>query len=155
MGLSNWIMVLVTLLISLVRANALGETIISKQDADRIFSMTKPEWETYAQKIRYPSDWEIRLSRHITGAGVMAFNPKTGYGLSVQPLYRDDKSPPEMLVVGSYYPAGVFPKFTETLKKGIEEEAKKDLGSNYSVTASYAKMPPFEGVELTVIRLKE
>jgi hypothetical protein len=41
-------MVLVASLISLVRANALGETIISKQDADRIFSMTKPEWEEYA-----------------------------------------------------------------------------------------------------------
>jgi hypothetical protein len=62
MRLSIWIMVLVASLISLVCANALGETIISKQDADRIFSITKPEWEEYAQKIGYPSDWKIRNS---------------------------------------------------------------------------------------------
>jgi len=117
--------------------------------------MTKPEWEVYAQKTQYPSDWKIALSPHATGPCAMAFDPKTGYGLRVQPLYRDDKSAPEMLVVGSYFPGGTLPRFTETLMKEIEEEAKKELGSNYSVTARYAKMPPLEGIELTVMRLQE
>ena len=130
---------------------AFSETIISKEDADRIFSMTKPQWEEYAQKIALPLDWKIALSHHPTGTGVMAFDPKTGYGLSVQPLYPDDKSPPDMLVVGSYYPVGTL-EFTEILKKELKEAAEKDLGPKYSVTASYAKLPNHEGIVLIVIQ---
>ena len=85
----------------------------------------------------------------------MAFNTMTGYGLSIQPLYQDDHSPPDMLIVGSYYRADTLPPFTEKVKKEIEEAAKKDLGPSYSVTATYAQLPPFEGVELTVMKLQE
>ena len=128
-----------------------SERIINKQDADRIFSMTKSQWEAYAQMVGYPTDWKIALSHHPTGTSVMAFDPKTGYGLSVQPLYPDDRSRPDMLVVGSYYPEGTF-EFIEALKKEIKEAAEKDLGPKYSVTARYTKLPPFECIELTVIR---
>jgi hypothetical protein len=140
---------------SLMPANASSETIISKQDADLIFSMNKSEWEVYAQKIGYPSDWEIRRSHLATGTTVMAFHQKTGRGLSIQPLYGDDKSRPDMLIVGSYYPIGSLPKFTEALKKEIEEAAKKDLGPEYSVTVSYAKFPKFEGIELQLMQLQK
>ena len=137
-------------MISIASISAASETIISKQDVDHIFSMTKPEWEAYAQSVQYPATWEVALSRHDTGVGLMAFDRSTRYGLSVQPLYHDDKSPPDMLVVGSYYPDGTFPEFTEKLKKEIEEAAKQELGPRYSATAMYVKLPPFEGVELTV-----
>ena len=132
-----------------------AETIISKQDADHIFSLTKPEWEAYAQKIVYPPNWKVALSPHDTGTGVMAFDTTTGYGLSIQPLYRDDHSPPDMLIVGSYYRAGTLSPFSDKLKKEIEEAAKKDLGPSYSVTATYVQLPPFEGVELTVMKLQQ
>jgi len=133
---------------------AATETIISKKEADHIFSLTKPEWEAYAQKIVYPPDWKVVLSPYDTGTAVMAFDRAGGYGLSIQPLYEDNHSPPAMLIVGSYYRAGTFPPFTEKLKKEFEEAAKKDLGPGYSVTATYAQLTPFEGVELTVMKLQ-
>ena len=131
---------------------ALPETIISKEDADRIFSMTKTQWEGYAQRVQYPRNRKVALSKLETGTNLMAFDTKTGYGLSVQPLYPDDTSPPDILIVGSYYPAGSFPAFTEELKNNIEEAVLRDLGPAYSVRASYTKPPAFEGVELSVTK---
>jgi hypothetical protein len=132
-----------------------SETIISKEDADRIFSMTKPQWEGYARKVQYPKDWTIRLSEQETGNVLMAFNTKGAYGLSVQPLYGDDTSPPDLLIVGSYYPVGSLPAFTKKFKNNVEAAALRDLGPSYSVSARYTKLPPletFEGIELTVTR---
>jgi hypothetical protein len=149
-------MVLLVLFVCFAPASVFSQAIISKQEADRIFSMTKPEWEEYVQKVAYPSDWQKSLSSHDTGTAVMAFDRKTGHGLLVQPLYRDYQSPPEMVIVGRYYPEGSLPRFTETLKREIEEATKKDLGIQYSVSARYAKLPGgFEGIELTVMQLQK
>jgi hypothetical protein len=82
----------------------------------------------------------------------MAYDSKNGYGLSIQPFYKDDKSPPDILIVGSYYPSGTLPKFTDEFRTAIESEAKEDLGSKYSVSASHTKMPPFEGIELMITK---
>jgi hypothetical protein len=129
-----------------------SEKIINKQDADHIFSLNRREWESYAKRMVHPNGWKVRFSQHDTGTGVMSFAPKTGLGLSVQPLYSDDKGPPTMLIVGSYYPLGSLSDFTDDFKKKLEKDASDDLGPAYSVTASYTKMPPFEVLELMVTR---
>ena len=129
-----------------------SEKIINKQDADHIFSLNRREWETYAKRMVHPDGWKVRLSPHDTGTGVMSVDPKTGLRLSVQPLYSDNKGPPTMLIVGSYYPIGFLPNFTNDFKKILEKDASDDLGPAYSVTASYTKMPPFEVIELMVTR---
>lgn len=129
-----------------------AETIISKADVDRIFSMRKTEWDAYAPRIADPT-WKIRLQPTSTGIGVMAFDPSTGMGLSIQPLYPDDKSPPMMLVVGSFYPLGKLPAHLAVAKRDIEQVAQRDLGGKYSVSARYVRpSPSLEGVELTVTR---
>lgn len=131
-----------------------AETIVSKEDADNIFSLHKAEWETYARKLAYPQEWKVQLSPHDTGTGVMAFNTQTGFGLSIQPLYDGSSSPPAILIVGSYYPLGSLAPFTDDFKKGLEKEAGKDLGPGYSVSASYTKLKdaPFEGIVLMITK---
>ncbi|MCH8041685.1 MAG: sel1 repeat family protein [Nitrospinae bacterium] len=128
-----------------------GERIISKADADYVFNLTKPEWEAYANRMIHPMGWEARLAPHDTGTAVMAFNPATGFGLSIQPFYSDDDTRPGALMVGSYFPLGTLPEFTDEYKNQIEAEAKTDLGSDYSVSAIYKKMSPtLEGLELLI-----
>lgn len=128
------------------------EKIINKDDADYIFGLTRVEWEKYAKRMIPPNGWKIRLLPHDTGTGVMSFDPNIGIGFSVQPLYDKRDSPPAILIVGSYYPIGSLPEFSEDFKKKLEIDAATDLGSTYAVSASYTKTPPFEGIELTVTK---
>ena len=129
-----------------------ADRIISKADVELIFSMKKGEWEVYAPRIA-DQKWKIRLKRIDTGTGVMAFDPATGMGLSIQPLYINDNSPPEMLVVGSFYPKDKLPPNLPGLKADIEKEAQRDLGNLYVVTARYVQLPPsWEGIELSVMQ---
>ena len=100
----------------------------------------------------FPDGWKARKSTHDTGTGIMAYNPTTGFGLSVQPMYGNTEDPPDMIIVGSYYPKGTFPKMDDKLKERLKKEAEEDLGPSYSVTVIYANTPPFEGVELMVTK---
>lgn len=126
--------------------------IINKQDADYIFGLNKAGWESYAQRMTHPAGWKVRLTHHDTGTGVMAFDPDTGMGLSIQPLYDSHDKPPRALIVGSYYPLGFLPAFTDDFKKSLEKEASADLGPAYTVSASYAKIASFEGIELIITK---
>lgn len=135
------------------------ERIVSKQDADRIFAFTKAQWNDYAKQIRYPQNWEIRLAPHDTGTAVMAYDPGMGLGLSIQPLYSDDAGPPDLLIVGSYYPAGTFREFPESLRREIERDARADLGAGYDVSVSFQRFSPFETaldiIKITVTRARK
>ena len=132
-----------------------SETIIKKKDADYIFGLTKPEWENYTKIMVHPEEWEVRLAQHDTGTSVMSYDTSTGFGLLVQPLYNDDKSPPDMIIVGSYYPLGTIPSFDDQFIQNIENKSRTDLGPTYSVSANYVKTPPLEGVELIITRIKQ
>lgn len=129
------------------------ERMISKPDADMIFALTRAEWERYARQVAPPEGWTLRLQPHDTGTVLARFNRSSGIGASVQPLFTDDQGPPRMLVVGSYYPRGVL-RITDELIKEIEQAARLDLGSAYSVSANHAKFPEtnIEGIELIVMR---
>ena len=133
-----------------------AETIVSKADVELFFSMRRAEWEAYAPRIADPK-WKVRLRQMDTGTGVMALDPSTGIGLSIQPLYSDSNSPPTMVVVGSYYPVGKSPPggLAETAKQ-IEQEAQRGLGDLYVVSARYVRMPPsWQGIELSVTRAND
>ena len=140
------ILLLVGMLFLVVPFIALSETvikekIISKKDADYIFSLNKGGWEAYVKKIVIPKAWEVRLSPSDTGTFIMALDPVTKFGLIVQPMYSKDNTPPDVLFVSSYFPIGTLPKFTEDFKRGLETEAKKDLGAEYDVSVVYSKIP--------------
>jgi len=132
------------------------ERIVNKQDADRIFTFNKAQWNAYAEQIGYPQDWKIRLNRLDTGTGVMAYDPKTGVWLSIQPLYSNDADPPGMLIVESLYQAGTFPEFPESLKREIERDARADLGDGYDISVSFRRFSPigtaFDDVEIRITR---
>lgn len=127
------------------------EEIISKADADRIFGMNRPAWEAHAKLLAPPSGWTMRLLPQSTGTGFAAYDPATGMGLSVQPLYPNDNDPPDMIVVGSWYPAGRL-RFTPERVAEIERAAQRDLGPGYTVSASTTRRGEIEGVELLVRR---
>jgi hypothetical protein len=141
---------LVALWVVLACNSTLAGTLVSRAETAYIFSLNLHEWETYATRVKHPPSWNVSLSPNQTGTVVMAFDPATGVGLSVQPLYRGDDSSPESLIFGSYYPPGTLPAFTSGLQHDTEEQAREDLGSQYSVVASYGRHPFGEGVELTI-----
>ncbi|MDP6426378.1 MAG: hypothetical protein QF443_05280, partial [Dehalococcoidia bacterium] len=113
------------------------ETIISKNDADSIFSLTMDEWNANSTKMFNPLGWTTKVIPLETGNGIASFDEKTQMSLMVQPLFPNRTNPPMMLLVHTFYPAGVLPEFTDEIKKSIEEAAEKDLGSGYSITFSY------------------
>lgn len=136
----------------LVSGSSLAETLVSRTDTAYIFSLNKQGWERYATQVTHPPSWNVSLSPHDTGTSVMAFDPATGVGLSIQPMFRDEENPPELLIFGSYYPSGSLPPFTSELQRQTEEQAEEDLGSQYSVAASYGSNPFGEGIELLIKR---
>lgn len=129
------------------------EKIISKSDADYIFSLDRAGWESYAERMTHPGGWEIRLTRHDTGTAATTIDPSTAVAVSTQPLYGDNAKPPMMVIVRTLYPKGRLRPFTPKLKAKIERDAQNDLGTGYIVKVT--SPPPFEGVEgieLTVRR---
>jgi hypothetical protein len=142
---------LLLLLCLAVCAQAQSETIISKQDADMMFGMNRSAWESYAQRMNPPLGWRARLLPQSTGTGFAAFDPATGMGLTVQPLFANETDPPDMIVVGSWYPVGRL-RLTPALVADTERAAQRDLGPGYSVSASSAKLPELEGIQLRVSR---
>ncbi|HMG34354.1 MAG TPA: hypothetical protein VKM94_10485 [Blastocatellia bacterium] len=129
------------------------ETIISQKDADYVFSLTRPEWEKQSKKFFAPG-WTVRSAKHETGSQIMGFDPSTGIGLSIQPLYQNDRNPPHMVIVGNYFPIGVLPPITDELKKDMEVAAQKDLGPTYSVRLIYTRMEKNELIELLLTKEK-
>jgi len=132
-----------------------SKIILSKADADRIFSMARAGWESYAKALVYPEGWEVRHDPSDNGSGVLGRHPNTGIELTIRPFYDNAIDPPEVLFVVSRYPLGKAPKFTADLKGDLEYEAKRDLGPEYSVSAAYTKSSPFEEIELTIKKLKK
>ena len=134
-------------------ASAVQETVVNKQYTDRIFSFNRAQWESYVRQIIHPPDWKVRLQLVNTGTALMALDLEKGMGLSVQPLFMDDESPPLILTVGSYYPAGTFPTFPDSLRKQMEASTSEDLGTAYSVSISFNRISPF-GTALDVITVR-
>ncbi len=128
------------------------ETIVNKQDTDRIFSFDRAQWESYVRQLTYPPGWKVRLHPVDTGTGIMALDLEKSMGLSVQPLFMEEAGPPLMLIVGSYYRGGTFPTFSDDLRKQMESAAKADLGPVYSVSISFKRMAPF-GTEFDVVEV--
>jgi hypothetical protein len=132
------------------------ELIVSKQDADRIFGLTRSQWETEARRMVESQTWKVLPGAGEQGTGVMATDPKTGVGLAVRPSFRDSQGPPETLVVGSYYPVGTFRRFSDQTRREMESAAGSDFGSAYSITVAFSTTPSpapgFDVVEVIITR---
>jgi hypothetical protein len=120
------------------------EEIISKKDADYVFGLTKPEWERVSIQYFAPG-WTMKSVKFDSGSLIIGFDSSTGKGLSIQPLYKNDREPPEMVILGNYFPMDALPPMTDELKRDMEKSAQKDLGPGYLVRLTYTKM---EGIQL-------
>ena len=129
-----------------------SKIILSKVDADRIFAMTRSEWESNAKGLVYPEGWKVRLDPSDNGSGVLGQHVTTGIELGIRPYFDNAIDPPEVIFVVSHYPLDKAPKFTSQLKSDLEYEARRNLGPEYSASVSYTKSPPFEEIELTIKR---
>lgn len=144
--------VVLMLVLGLICSSTMAESVVSKKDADSIFSMTKSEWENTAPKYAAPNT-TVRLQKANTGVRLASFDRSTGYGLSIQPFYYDTKSSPSNLLVSSFYPKGTLEVDFSEIKEKIEADAKKDLGEVYDVSADYMKLPNnMEVISLNITR---
>lgn len=125
--------------------------IISREDADLIFSLTRSQWEAYAQRMILPWGWETRRSSVSTGSMIMGVNVQNGMALSIQPFFTDDQSTPDMLVVGSWHVTGTW-SFTESLKQSIDQAVRHDLGPAYSMSVNFERVSRFDVVEFTITK---
>jgi len=134
------------------------ERIVNKQDADRIFGLNRSQWEAEVTRLVRSQGWKVQPSSGDTGTGVIALDPKTGVGLAVQPSFRDAQGPPDTLVVGSYYPAGTFRRFSQQTRREMEAIAGSDLGPAYSLSVSFSTRvsppPGFDVVEVIITRAR-
>lgn len=150
--------VLLGLLAVAVGPSTSQERIVSKQDADRIFGLSRSEWEAEARRMVESRTWKVWPGPGEQGTGVIATDPKTGVGLAVRPSFRDTQGPPEALVVGSYYPSGTFRRFSDQTRREMEAAAGSDLGSTYSVAVAFSSTttpaPGFDVVEVIITRAR-
>jgi hypothetical protein len=145
-------------LVLMLAAPDAQDRLVNRRDADRIFGLNRAQWEAEAQQFVPPQGWSVRLSPVATGTGVIAMDLNTGMGLGIQPLFREPQGPPEMLVVGSYYPAGTFRQFNEQVKRDMEAATSTDLGQPYSVNVTFTSVisppPGFDVIEVIITRGK-
>jgi hypothetical protein len=128
-------------LLTMPAASDAQERVVNKQDADRIFGLNRSQWEAEVTRLVQSQGWKVQPGAGDTGTGVVALDPKTGVGLAVQPLFRNAQGPPETLVVGSYYPAGTFRRFSEQTRREMEAVASSDFGPAYSLSVSFNTWP--------------
>ncbi len=50
----------------------------------------------------------MRIQPIDTGSVMGAFDQETNIGLTVQPLFKNNDSSPEMIIVGSWFPMGML-----------------------------------------------
>lgn len=130
------------------------ETIIKKEEVERIFALNRAGWEGYAKKMGLPEGWSGELQPHDSGTGVAAFDRESGTGLGIQPLYHDDVSSPTMLIVSNYCPPGRHCGFGSTeFENALRATVEKDLGSRYSVRIVAKRAAKFEVVEMLISRV--
>ena len=126
------------------------EQIISKQEVDHLFSLTKPQWQTESVKfVALVAPGSVgKTAEYTSGNLLAAYDPSTGIGRFIQPLYPNEKEPPFLVIVGFYYPPGSLPPMTAELQKDIEMQVQTELGGDYSVQLRYSKTEDHESIEL-------
>jgi hypothetical protein len=125
--------------------------LLSKEDADRVFGFTKPEWDAAAPTFIAPG-WDIRFAKHDTGLHVIGSDPSSGFGFSLQPLFQNNTDPPRMVIIGNHFSKEQFPMITAKSKKDMESAAQNALGATYNVKATSTTVEKFDVIELMVTK---
>ena len=131
-----------------------GETLVSKAEADQIFSLNLQGWESFVQQMPVPEGWEARRLPHDTGTSWMGIDSAGGFSLLVQPLFDDQSSPPLMLVIGNYYPVGYLNDFNDQVRGDMEKATQNDLGTDYAVRVQFSRLPEADLLELLITKVQ-
>jgi hypothetical protein len=135
--------------LALAEGQVYGERLPSKQEMDRLFSLTKSQWEVQASSFLLQG-YTMRYFKHDTGVQVIGYERATSFGFSIQPLYANATDPPLMITIGNYFPAGQYPSLTEATKVDITEKAQKQLEGAYVVRVGAPKWGNVEGIEMII-----
>lgn len=143
---------LILILLSAAPLSVCAESILSRAEADHIFTLDRAGWEVYAERIGVPAGWRVDLKPLDTGTKLVAADRMKGIVLSMQPFYDNDQDPPGMLIVGSNYPRGTYPELSDERKQDLETEVSMELGSAYSVLISFKETTLIEGFAIIVTK---
>jgi len=83
---------------------------------------------------------------------MIGYEPLSGFGFSVQPLYANDTEPPMMVIIRNYFLPGKLPLVTDQLQQGIEAAAQRLLGPTYNVKLKCGKIGNFHSLEFTLTK---
>ena len=129
-----------------------AEQLISKAEADYIFSMNHEDWEIHVREIQAPDGWNQSFNPMESGTAIISFNSNTGYGRSIKPFFNEVTQTPDMLIIGSYYSPDTLPDDIEKLRNDISRQAIIELGEDYSTDVIISNTPPLKGVELHITK---
>ena len=132
--------------------SALAQSIVSREEADHIFTLDRVGWEKYVLQLAAPRGWKIEVKKLASGSRLLAQDRLRGIVISMQPFYDSDDEPPDMLVVGSHYPRGTYPEFDDERKRDLETEVAADLGSDYSTLVLFKQTDLMEGFDIILTR---
>ena len=96
---------------------------------------------------------ECERYEHESGAQIIGYDPSTGVGLSVMPMFRDETSLPDMVVVGNYLPIGTLPPTTDATRQEMELIAQKEIGAAYSLRLKHEIKDDLEVFEFLITEL--
>lgn len=128
------------------------ELLLNKADIDRLFSFNKVQWHVATAQMTAPG-WELRIRERREGTQIVGRDPATGIALSVQPLFRNDTSPPETVIVGNYFPVGMLPPIAESMTDSLRFEAQKEIGAAYSLFLKHDRRDQLEAWEYFISEL--
>ena len=109
-----------------------GEKLLVKSDILLMFRVTKPEWAEATSSLMAPG-WSIRFAAHDTGAEVIAVSPYTGAGLSIRPIFVNETTTPESIIICNILPPGSSTPMTASRRKEMQALAQQEIGPTYSV----------------------
>ena len=133
-------------------ANNRPELLLNKADVDRTFSFHKSQWTEIAPQMIEPG-WALRFAEHPTGTQVIGMDRSTGIALSIKPFFATETDLPIMVVIGNYFPLGMFPSLTNKAKSVMELMAQNELGKWYVVKLVHRNTDLFEMFEFEISEL--
>jgi hypothetical protein len=74
---------------------------LSKAAVEQAFSFNKSQWANAAHTV-VAAGWIVEFQDHDSGLEVIAVDPSSRIGLSVHPYFRDENSPPDLLIIRNY-----------------------------------------------------
>jgi hypothetical protein len=128
------------------------EMLLNKADVDRVFSFNKAQWTQAAPQMIAPG-WNVRVYGHESGLQIIGYDPSTGVGLSIMPMFRDETSLPDMVVVENYLPIGTLPPTTDATRQEMELIAQKEIGAAYLLRLKHEIKDDLEVFEFLITEL--